>query len=757
MSRCRDSKCCNGAIEKLRRFRQVRARPDRCPRWTGVAFALVLGWAAPAPAQSCIDYQDYMHWAGGILQGGYDVAVAGSYAYLLSEWDLRVLDVSNPLEPVEVGGLALAGLYGVPRVHVSGSHAFVCGSGELDIVDVTDPAAPSLVTRFDTPGGAFAATVSGTTAYVADGASGLQVIDVSNPSLPVILGTADTPGSAQAVALAGSLACVADGPSGLQVIDVSIPTAPILRGGADTPTYAKDVAVSGTHALIADGWPSNLQIFDISVAASPVLVGHFDGYANRVAARGARAFLLDFGGLEVVDFSDAASPQRLGRVSTPGYGAGLALSDSEAFVADAAVGIGDATWGLRVIDISTPFSPAVLDRGQTSAPAGKVAVAGELAFVTEGAAGLQVIHVGASPPVVLGGLDTPGLASDVAVSGNHAYVADGDALCVIEVSNPAAPSLVATLTTTCESIALAENRAYVVGDEGLQVIDVSIPGSPVILGSIATPGAAVAVRGNLACVVGFGDFSAPGFQVVDVSDPRSPVLVGSSGALGKRFETVAMFGSYAYATFRDWATQGDTYSYLRVFDLSNPSSPAAIRDVVLSGYGGSDIAIAGVHAYVADAYGDLEVFDISRPGTAHRIGSVPLQVHGIAVSGERVYCAAGGNGLLVLPAQCVPVDAPPPAPEAFRRWTLLPAAPNPTRGETNLQFEAAAAGDVALQVFDVAGHRLRNVLRARVVAGRYSANWDGRDGHGNRLGCGVYVVRLVWPGGSTTRRITFLH
>jgi hypothetical protein len=71
-----------------------------------------------------------------------DVAVSGSYAYVADNWaGLRVIDVSNPSSPREVG-------------------------------------------FYDTPGYAYGVAVSGTYAYVADVWEGLRVIDVSNPSSP---------------------------------------------------------------------------------------------------------------------------------------------------------------------------------------------------------------------------------------------------------------------------------------------------------------------------------------------------------------------------------------------------------------------------------------------------------------------------------------------------------------------------------------------------------------------------------------------
>ncbi len=65
--------------------------------------------------------------------------------------------------------------------------------GGLRVVDVSNPAQPREVGFYDTPGWAEGVAVSGAYAYVADG-DGLRVVDVSNPAQPREVGFYDTPG-----------------------------------------------------------------------------------------------------------------------------------------------------------------------------------------------------------------------------------------------------------------------------------------------------------------------------------------------------------------------------------------------------------------------------------------------------------------------------------------------------------------------------------------------------------------------------------
>jgi hypothetical protein len=185
--------------------------------------------------------------------------VVGDLAYVADGLGgLRILDVSNPAIPVELGALYTPGE--ALDVAVVGDLAYVAdGLGGLRILDVSTPAFPAELGALDTPGYAFDVEVVGDLAYVADGRSGLRILDVSNPAFPVELGALDTPDVAWGVAVVGDLAYVADGYSGLRIVDVSNPAFPVEPGALDTPGRARDVEVVGDLAYVAG---SGLRIFD---------------------------------------------------------------------------------------------------------------------------------------------------------------------------------------------------------------------------------------------------------------------------------------------------------------------------------------------------------------------------------------------------------------------------------------------------------------------------------------------------------------
>jgi hypothetical protein len=74
---------------------------------------------------------------------------------------------------------------------------------------------------------------------------------------------------------------------------------------------------------------------------------------------------------------------------------------------------------------------------------------------------------------------------------------------------------------------------------------------------------------------------------------------------------------------------------------------------------------------------------------------------------------------------------------------LYPAAPNPFRGATSIQFDVPVdAADVRLAVYSARGQLVRTLVDGLVSRGRHAAAWDGRDESGAATSSGVYFVRL---------------
>ncbi len=394
----------------------------------------------------------------------WDVEVVGDLAYAVTIHSsgyepyyyssLRVIDVSNPALPVELGSLDIPGR--ASNVEVVGGLAYITvtrwisrfprdSSGRpidwsLRVIDVSNPAAlVELGGGLITPGVGHGVEVMGQFAYVvgarmdSDGRSiggYLRVIDVSNPALPEERSSLDTLDIANDVAVVSDLAYLAASSSGLFVIDVSNPTFPIEVGALDTPGFAYDVEVVGDLAYVADGLVG-LRILDVSNPFLPVEIGALDtpGFAADVAVAGDLAYVITRNptheALRVIDVSNPTFPVEIGGLAM--LALDVEVVGDLAYVA-ASVGSDSGTGSLRIVDVSNPTFP--LEVGALDMPlfTFDVEVVGNLAYVVRGpiyggTGSLRIVDV-SNPtfPVEVGALDTPGLAYDVEVVSDLAYL-----------------------------------------------------------------------------------------------------------------------------------------------------------------------------------------------------------------------------------------------------------------------------------------------------------------------------------------------
>jgi hypothetical protein len=101
-----------------------------------------------------------------------------------------------------------------------------------------------------------------------------------------------------------------------------------------------------------------------------------------------------------------------------------------------------------------------------------------------------------------------------------------------------------------------------------------------------------------------------------------------------------------------------------------------------------------------------------------------------------------------------PVFASRGEPLAMSDLTLM--SPNPTPGGIQVHYAVARAGQVRLEVLDVAG-RVAATLAERIQdPGHYEAAWDGA-GQGGQLAPGLYFLRLTAPDRVTVRKLAVVR
>ncbi|HTP68247.1 MAG TPA: hypothetical protein VMJ35_05025 [Dongiaceae bacterium] len=186
----------------------------------------------------------------GKLTGARRITIAGTFAYVLTDKLLVVVDLDNPLAPKVTATVELND----PRaVAVQFRYAFAVDRDGMKVLDVTDLAHPRLVSGALVPfSDARNVYIARTYAYVSAGKDGLAIVDVERPEAPKLdqMFTADGQmndvNDVKIGMVAGSaFAFVADGKNGMRVLQIVSPW--------DDPAHFSGFSPRPKPKLIATG------------------------------------------------------------------------------------------------------------------------------------------------------------------------------------------------------------------------------------------------------------------------------------------------------------------------------------------------------------------------------------------------------------------------------------------------------------------------------------------------------------------------
>ncbi|MFO0636535.1 MAG: hypothetical protein U0168_27205 [Nannocystaceae bacterium] len=271
-----------------------------------------------------------------------NLAVTGGRVYLADYDSLRIIDVTDPAAPSELGAAAGSITWDVA---VAGGHAYLARAyGGVVVVDVADPSNPAEV------GAALDAVsigvdVDGNTAYFAGG-SGYDagVVDVSNPAMPQLLGTVVFTQQVLRVTIEGSHLFVPVEGDGVRVVDVGNPAAPMEVGFVESEGYPRDVDIVGNDAFVSVAYVG-LTVLDVTEPDDPLpraelAIDDGAGALAGLAVSGGLAALAQGGaGVRFVDVDDPGAPLDLGALPLGGEAHDVEIAGDHAFVAAGEAGL----------------------------------------------------------------------------------------------------------------------------------------------------------------------------------------------------------------------------------------------------------------------------------------------------------------------------------------------------------------------------------------------------------------------------------
>jgi hypothetical protein len=181
-------------------------------------------------------------------------------------------------------------------------------------------------------------------------------------------------------------------------------------------------------------------------------------------------------------------------------------------------------------------------------------------------------------------------------------------------------------------------------------------------------------------------------------------------------------------------------------DQRNGSVDLYAQRILASGFPALDWTSGGIA--VCNAIGD----QIAQSPVPDPTGGAVVAWQDARSSKETVYAGRVDGSGNVQPAAVL-------APVARRAGIAFASPwPNPSHGAVRMAFELPAAARVSLDIFDVAGRRVRSLAaQQEFVAGRHTLPWDGRGAGGYVVSSGMYFARLTAGNVVLNQRVVMLH
>lgn len=593
-----------------------------------------------------------------------DIQVIGNRAYLATGLDgLRILDVSNPEAPLEIGNYDGPG--DVKAVFVQDDRAYLAsGRAGLVILDIRDPQNIRQLGVYNTKGFAQDVVVMDRRAFVSDGRSGITVLSIQNPRNIQVISEAHLNVRSGKMQIEGSKLYFVHNRTGIQIAEISNTRESKLFPAINMNSPIHDLAVQGGFAFLATG--RGLVVMDYSNPEVPQEVSNFPlpGGITGIYIQDQLGYAVDGKGLRVLDFSHAPAIHEIGSKATPGDANEIFVQDSLAYIADGYNGL--VVHGTRIL-----VSPdeTTLQHSSAQIKTEGVTKAGDHLFLAASEQGVRVLDVSdPGKPRFVKSMDTSGYARQVTVAADRAFVSDGPGgLLTLDISNLSETTVTSQTVTVGEdsyATAFANELIYLAdGRAGIKIIGFPQPLEPTIISQIPVPGLSqdLALFGDTLYVAS----GQGGVWAANISNVNFPSLLGNFAtpqgeALGIAIQ--AINGNALQSPEMDpyqvnpgdpnikiYALVAYGTAGMQILDVTNPLSLRVVGSYPIDG-SVEDVWVQRERAYLANSNGSLHILDISNLSQPRLIGvhRTPGQAKDLTLDQETLFVADFERGVRIL-------------------------------------------------------------------------------------------------------------
>jgi len=661
---------------------------------------------------------------------------------------------------------------GVYDVKVRGDYAYCCFDPGLVIFDILDIEHPAFVSRLNIIGENFHIEIFNDYAYIFGNHDKLRIINISDVDEPWLAGEIPIDAEIDNIWVDGQRVYAAAGIMGMVIIDISDPASPEIITTFNTDGDTKAVVVRDTVAFVAERhiYPSSysFQIVNIADIQNPVTIGHRTqdlGWNKDLLVEGNYAYLANsYRGFIIIDISDLTQPWIIAQLEDTTYPWNLAKSGDFIFM----------DYGfdsLQVFDVSNPQSPELLAEYELSMQARDFDISGDYLYIASSYSGLSILNISDIYNISqISEHNTPGATSLVFNVGGYLYLHEaGFGLRIHDLSNPANPNRVYNYENAyCSDYDLTDEYLYTLDGNGLELIDVTDPSSPaqIFRYHLENSFEDVCVKGpyiyftsfnegvfvyegteqdSLEYIRGYanssfsfdveienniGYFSQDfALQIYDLTDPEDSVLLSSimpaSGA-----GLLYVHNGFVYTQLED----GQRSSDVSIIDAVDPANPEPAGFLTLPGPV-SDICFYNELGYFSVYPNELHIYDLSNPYNPIFLCSCSTSgfIREAQPIGDYIY-VADNSSLIILRYTPTGLDEIVKIPIDF---ALSANFPNPFNAQTQISFNLPQSSAVNIDIFDLGGRKVANLLNRQLLTGPHSVIWDAKV-----FASGIYFYRL---------------
>ena len=130
--------------------------------------------------------------------------------------------------------------------------------------------------------------------------------------------------------------------------------------------------------------------------------------------------------------------------------------------------------------------------------------------------------------------------------------------------------------------------------------------------------------------------------------------------------------------------------------------------------------------------------------TGHFVGTVHIGSFNVTSNGEYDVFVAKFSGTSSADNNIIPNDSE------------ISNYPNPFNPETTINYSLKEDSNVSLNIYNIKGQKVKQLISEQLSAGQHSVMWNGRDINGKQVGSGIYFYKFKTRNYEKTKRMVLL-